>query len=532
MGDECGICTDPYNKTRKAVECPSCELRVCTRCIKTYLINNTIESKCMGCQSAWNIEFIRENLSKSFMDFEYKKHQISMLLSQAEASLLGKIQRFVPLRNRLDQLIKEIKIGKTRIESIRGDIGGCHGLVQESHTKKDGFACFQQMTRKKRDHVIDLLWNIGWTELSHDQRRFYDHMALLVHHRLEDKRAELHRIRRALDLHQKEKQRLEGCWVSGQLPNGGITESTVSDNKSVFFMACPRKDCRGRVSSVYKCGLCEHWACPDCHGDKGIHRNGPHECRQEDQETVQMLKQNTKNCPECHEGIFKEYGCDQMWCTRCQTCFSWNTGKKLTGRIHNPHYYEYLFQNNAQRTIDGDIEIVNCNDFNDFPEYNRLVQKWSRQDSGITREDQTMLNNIHRLTNHVRYVDIPGLHTTIADHETMNSRKWGVEYLRNNITREEWGQKLYIAYRKKEREQRITNIMEMFVMVSCNVYQNWCNNNNMTGVEMIESLCRVIEYANENIRVCNKQYGTKTSLLDPSIPLSQHILDYHRQNDF
>lgn len=431
---ECGICTDPYNKVRMEVECPRCQASACTRCVKTYLMNNTIIPKCMGCQSAWDMEFVRKILSKSFLDTEYKKHQISALLSQAEASL-GEMQCFVPIRERLDVLTERIKTEKTRSDR-----------------------CLEN-----------------------------------------------------------EKTRLMNAW------NTGSTTDDPSDDKAVFFMACPRKECRGRVSSVYKCGLCQHWACPDCHGDKGLERNGPHECTDENRKTVRMLKQNTKNCPECHEGIFKEYGCDQMWCTRCRTCFSWNTGKKIHGTIHNPHYYEYLFQNRGG----GEAPVEQVEDgyaCNGFPEYHRLVRKWSQSDS-IGKQDQILLNNIHRLANHLRYEEIHRLRTSITDHDALNTRKWSVEYLRNHVTREEWGQKLYVGHRKKERGQRMIHILDMFWMVSCDIYRNWYADT-LSGSELLASLQRLLQYANENIHLHNKQYGTKAASLDPNTRLKQHIIQH------
>jgi|TARA_R110000803_G_scaffold60047_1_gene119120 hypothetical protein len=30
-----------------------------------------------------------------------------------------------------------------------------------------------------------------------------------------------------------------------------------------------------------------------------------------------------------------------MWCTQCYTAFDWRTGHIETGRIHNPHYFEF-----------------------------------------------------------------------------------------------------------------------------------------------------------------------------------------------
>jgi hypothetical protein len=446
MQQECGICADPYNKVRKAVTCPRCDASACTRCVKTYLLTNTIEPKCMGCQSAWDMDFVRKNLSKSFLDSQYKKHQVSALLSRAEASL-GEMQPFVAVRARIEAATEEIRIGKARSESI-----------------------YTNLTRLVRDTT-------------------------------------------ALRLHQNEKRRLEGVWASGQLPM----------ERAVFFMACPRKECRGRVSSAYKCGLCEHWACPDCHGDKGLERHGPHECRNEDRETVRMLKQNTKNCPECHEGIFKEYGCDQMWCTRCRTCFSWSSGKKLNGTIHNPHYYEYMRRHNgnAAATATATATAGVCED--GLPEYDRLVRKWTR----YSEEDQAVLRNTHRLTMHLRYVEIPSLRAATENHEAQNARKWSVEYLRQHVTREEWGQKLYVAHRKKERGKRRMDVLEMYVMVSTDIYRGWYNDA-MTGPEMMESIRALLKYANENIAVCNNQYGTKTALLDPNAPQDQHILEYHR----
>ena len=36
-----------------------------------------------------------------------------------------------------------------------------------------------------------------------------------------------------------------------------------------------------------------------------------------------------------------------MWCTECKVAFNWNSGKIIYGgQIHNPHYYQYMRDQN------------------------------------------------------------------------------------------------------------------------------------------------------------------------------------------
>lgn len=438
---ECAICTDPFHKTRKAVGCPRCPHQACSRCVKTFLLKNTVEPRCMSCNAIWDMDFVRRNLSKSFLDSGYKKHQISTLVSRAEASL-GNLQRFVPIKTRIVALQEEIRI------------------VQ-----------------------------------------------------LEKKSSEKNKRIRML---QEEKRGLQFRWdTETETTNTSSSEEPVE----TFFMACPLKNCRGRVSSDHQCGLCERWICRDCHADRGLERNGPHECRKEDKETVDKLKENTKHCPECHEGIFKEHGCDQMWCTRCHTCFSWKTGQKEHGRIHNPHYFEHMFQQNGGGGGRGGHGVRN--DVHGFPAYDLLARKWVRQ---FLPEHQHFLHDLHRLVNHLRYEDLDRLRESIAHHEDREQRRWGVEYLRQKISREAWGQKLYLAYRKTQRMQEMHDILQTVVVVTCDLYQRWFHNE-IHGAELIVSLQTLLADSNENIVAHNKRFGTKAPLVDPHREFAQHILD-------
>jgi hypothetical protein len=117
--------------------------------------------------------------------------------------------------------------------------------------------------------------------------------------------------------------------------------------RSAFVRQCPAEGCRGFLSTQWKCGICELWTCPECHELKGETRDGEHTCDPNNVQTAQMLAKDSKPCPSCHSMIFKISGCNQMFCTQCNTAFSWTTGEINRTGIHNPHYFEWL-RNNPQ----------------------------------------------------------------------------------------------------------------------------------------------------------------------------------------
>jgi hypothetical protein len=101
---------------------------------------------------------------------------------------------------------------------------------------------------------------------------------------------------------------------------------------------CSVTGCNGFLDIDFKCGICSTITCSDCLETKLAY----HVCDEDTKKTMTLLSSDTKDCPKCSFGIHKTDGCDQMYCTMCHAVFSWKTGKFSTGRIHNPHYFEYL----------------------------------------------------------------------------------------------------------------------------------------------------------------------------------------------
>ena len=122
---------------------------------------------------------------------------------------------------------------------------------------------------------------------------------------------------------------------------------TTHTQRAEFVRACPDSECRGFLSTQWKCGICQKWACPECHEIKGLTRDVEHTCNPDNVATARLLANDTKPCPNCRTGIFKIDGCDQMWCTQCHTAFNWRTGR-IEQVVHNPHYFEWLRRNGSE----------------------------------------------------------------------------------------------------------------------------------------------------------------------------------------
>ena len=97
----------------------------------------------------------------------------------------------------------------------------------------------------------------------------------------------------------------------------------------IFDRQCSRPLCTGSLDALRKCTLCSLQECPTC---KLTHDG---ECI--DVHSSELVEKETRPCPECMAPIFKEEGCNDMWCTQCDTGFNWQTGRRILGLFHNPH---------------------------------------------------------------------------------------------------------------------------------------------------------------------------------------------------
>lgn len=307
MSDDCGICCSPFTKTtRKMIECNNCHYKACSKCVQHYVLQTHTEVKCMNCNVAWSMNFLFENFSRKFcMDYRHHRREI---LWNKQLYHLPIISEYLECLKEVDQLQGRLQELLTRITYKKNE----YDVLKKKKNKKD------METKEKLTEEIQLLC-----------RDFREIEALVEH---------------------SSWRRLQ---IREDFCGGKVQQVRRGSNRP-----CITEDCKGFVNQAGECPICNKTLCIDCNVPKV---GEEHECKQDDIDTFQEISKNTRPCPKCNIRIHKISGCDQMWCVGCNTAFSWKRGTIETGRIHNPHYFDWLFSGGNERNEnleDNDI----CNE--------------------------------------------------------------------------------------------------------------------------------------------------------------------------
>uniref|UniRef100_A0A6C0HRU8 RING-type domain-containing protein n=1 Tax=viral metagenome TaxID=1070528 RepID=A0A6C0HRU8_9ZZZZ len=281
---------------------------------------------------------------------------------------------------------------------------------------------------------------------------------------------------------------------------------TEPENRVVFTRACPA-NCRGFLNTQLKCGLCNIWACAECHEVKGETRDAEHVCNPETVATVKLLAADTKGCPTCHTKIHKIDGCDQMWCTMCHTAFSWRSGKIET-KIHNPHYYEYMRNQSATGEIPRENECPQV--------LTHMTARQIRQKAvtGIPYEnvnaDMRSIETVIQKIIHLEEVELTGVFKQID--EVAANRELRVDYMRGITDETRFKTLLQRNEKNIQKRREIRNIFQMVVTAATDVILR-LNNSLLQRVHLkvvfenfLKEIQGIRKYANEELTEVTKTY--------------------------
>lgn len=389
--EDCAICC---NEMKKKCTCSMCKFSACYKCFSKFILDGTVHPKCMNCDKPWTRKNLVESFGQYFVTNKYKTKRENILFD-LEKALLPDTQHYAVRAKKIRELNVLEEKKRKQIQDFVDQIFPIPTNLPEEEFDK----CLENRKdiRMKINNLNEDIANIQY------KKSFFN------------------------------------------VQKGKSTE------RLNYFIKCSTEDCKGYISTRMKCEMCSTKICKDCHAQ--LKTDDPHECNKDDVETVKMLMTNTKNCPSCKSLIYKIDGCDQMFCTQCNTAFSWKTGEVIYGRIHNPHYYEYMRRNgSAQREV-GDIPCGG------IPHLGTIMNIFGR---GCSK-----LYEIHRLCNHIQFVELVTYNTDFV-RDNLDLR---IDYLNNWTTLEIMKHELQKREKAINKKREISNILNTFLVVCADIYR-------------------------------------------------------------
>lgn len=254
---ECQVCCERLNKSdHSRVSCGYCEFIQCSSCAEKYLLDTPNDPHCMNCKTGWNRDRLNVNFSKKFVNKTFKQRRENLLFERERA--------LMPATQPLAEIRSKIRTIEKKMEADTNECTLCmirfNNVCNELHSGRT-------MSDEERLAIYERALKERETEDVYRRRTLYNnyHLNLLR---------------------------------AGPKQNGPKRE---------FIRACPANDCRGFLSTAWKCGMCEVNVCAQCHEIK--EKDAEHTCKPENVETAKLLSKDTRGCPKCASLIFKIDGC-------------------------------------------------------------------------------------------------------------------------------------------------------------------------------------------------------------------------------
>lgn len=453
----CGVCLNHFTTViRQPVQCPYCPDSSCRQCTSQYLLTTLDDPHCMHCKREWNRDFIDTKLTQTFRKGPLRLHRRKVLMDREKARLPG-MQVYVEARKEYD--LAEVKYIEFHMK--RRQLKKQRNAIQAEYAAKD---TFEQLSERLRP--------------------------------INQERSDL-------------KVQMQEAAAKMRAANEVLTGKKKETRQ--FIMKCPGEECRGFLSTAWKCGTCLKFFCADCHAEKAAHQDDTHTCNADAKATASMIRQETRPCPKCGIRISKIEGCDQMWCTACQTTFSWNTGQILLNTVvHNPHYYEYLRRTN-NGIVPREAGDVPCGGLPNGYTFTRVVQTIPR----ITLEQANELQDTLRCLTDIQYVRLPQFPLRRGANTTQGV---DVAYLCQEMTEEEWGAALERMETAFERKKEIGLILQTMLHVGSEKLTQLHNSRERDdrtamALAVLAEMRRVRDYTNK----CLVEKGTRMGMIVPQI---------------
>lgn len=280
-----------------------------------------------------------------------------------------------------------------------------------------------------------------------------------------------------------------------------------------FIMACPNPDCRGYLSTAYKCEICKLHTCKDCLEIIGYNKDEPHECNPDSVASAAMIRKDTHPCPTCGERIYKISGCDQMWCPHCSTAFSWKTGQIDTGHVHNPHFYQAQRARNNGEAPRNPGDVL-CGGLVHYSTFRRLIL--NRIEDPQLR---SLLSDLHQSVAHLTHAMLDEARRKVR--ELAGTEPLRVQYILGELSKDELAKVIARNDRLRTKWTEFLHLYELLSVVGIETFQNVSACAQINGRFTEAGLTAIQEQVQQYHAVrtmCNEQFQRLSVAYSMSVP--------------
>ena len=317
--------------------------------------------------------------------------------------------------------------------------------------------------------------------------------------------------------------------------------SSEEEEKVHYRRKCAQDECPGYINSrTGHCGSCNRHTCVKCNvglpvgrddeGKEVFDTRSDHECNPDDVATWTFIKSSSKACPGCGTMINKSVGCNQMWCTQCHTPFDYVTGRRVEGAIHNPEYYNWLFNGGGAAAVQAeggngaaarDAEAL-CNP-DRLPSNHRVLrvlQSKTRGGENVAGTYDVRITSALRHFLHLQEVEIPVFQRGVGDNRGLRAKniKLRLDYLCKKITKDFFQTRIQRNDKAHQKTQEHNRIIETLVLLVSGSFNQFVTDPTITKHMLLVDLYRIQSMANEGIRRINsifKSHLRSLSIVGP-----------------
>ena len=344
-------------------------------------------------------------------------------------------------------------------------------------------------------------------------------------------RDEIRRLRAKIN------QNDEEIWRCKQIMAGNDDDKKKAAEKREFLQGCPVDGCNGMLSTHWRCKICETYVCRNCTAVKGKVPPGvkpvfafpDHVCKEADVKSAAFLRKDTKPCPSCGSRIHRISGCNQMWCTACNTPFDWMSGAVIRhGIFHNPHFVQYQ---RAQARLGQQMEEGGggaganalCGRLPTRYEMRTAMATWRRRCAAppsVRQHLEDLVRDLLRNLGHFRETILRPLQRR---QQRQTNRDLRIRFILSKISEDELETMVSRRALVRDKESDILHVYELVDTVLREsvlyIYNNMvgaAGPGGENGRETQQNVERIRRYANGELKRISVTYGQSVGLLSSS----------------